>query len=451
MFMSIKSSLAISVGKSSYWFLHKFLHGGTALPGKITLQLDPDVLKSLAKDYEIVIITGTNGKTLTTALTVKVLRQKYPNLLTNPSGSNMKQGIVTAFLTHKKAKSGKNLAVLETDEANVPLISQYIKPSAFVLTNLFRDQMDRYGEIYTTYEKILTGVRMHPDATIIANGDAPIFNSVELPNPVIYYGFDHRADHDQKAPANTDGLLCPKCQRILAYKNLTYSNLGKYYCPNCGFKRPELTYKVTKLISQSPQASKFEVNGQPLTLHIGGTYNIYNALAAFAVGAHLGVSPDLIQAALDDPDEKVFGRQEVIKLADKELTLILVKNPVGLDQVLEMIKTDPEPFSLAVLLNANYADGIDTSWIWDGRFEDLPFERIPAVLTGGERYKDITFRMRVAGVPEANFDQEPKLEAVLAKVKQMPTKHVYVLATYTAVLQLRKLLASEGYIKGGME
>ena len=142
--MSIKSSLAISAGKSSYWFLHKFLHGGTALPGKITLQLDPDVLKSLAKDYEIVIITGTNGKTLTTALTVKVLRQKYPNLLTNPSGSNMKQGIVTAFLTYKKAKSGKNLAVLETDEANVPLISQYIKPSAFVLTNLFRDQMDRY-------------------------------------------------------------------------------------------------------------------------------------------------------------------------------------------------------------------------------------------------------------------------------------------------------------------
>ena len=449
--MSIKSKLAISAGKSSYWFLHKFLHGGTALPGKITLQLDPDVLKTLAKDYEIVIITGTNGKTLTTALTVKVLRQKYPDLLTNPSGSNMKQGIVTAFLTHKRGKNGKKLAVLETDEANVPIISKYISPTAFVMTNLFRDQMDRYGEIYTTYDKILQGVRMHPKATIIANGDAPIFNSIELPNPVIYYGFNHQADHDQKAPANTDGLLCPKCQHILAYKILTYSNLGKYYCPTCGFKRPELTYQVTKLISQTPQASVFEINGSKINLHIGGTYNIYNALAAYAVGNHFGVDPDLIQAALDDPDEKVFGRQEVVHLDDKEVTLILVKNPVGLDQVLEMIKTDTEPFSLAVLLNANYADGIDTSWIWDGRFEELPFNRIPAVLTGGERYKDITFRMRVAGVPEENFTQKPQLEDVLTEIKHMPTKHIYVLATYTAVLQLRKLLANEGYIKGGME
>ncbi len=131
--------------------------------------------------------------------------------------------------------------------------------------------------------------------------------------------------------------------------------------------------------------------------------------------------------------------------------MILVKNPVGLDQVLEMIKTDDKPFSLAVLLNANYADGIDTSWIWDGDFENLPFDKIPSVLTGGERYKDITFRLRVTGVPEENFAQRESLKDVLAYLKTMPTEHIYVLATYTAVLQLRKLLADEGYIKGGMD
>lgn len=449
--MTLKSSLAIAAGKSSYWFLHNFMHGGTSLPGKITLSIDPDVLRDLAKNYEIVIITGTNGKTLTTALTVKVLQAKYGNILTNPSGSNMKQGIVTAFLTNKKRKNGKKIAVLETDEANVPIISEYIRPTAFVLTNLFRDQMDRYGEIYTTYEKILKGIRMHPKATVIANGDAPIFNSKELPNPLIYYGFDHQDDQEQMAPANTDGLLCPKCQHILHFKNLVYSNLGKYYCPNCGFKRPTLQYRVNKLSKQTPQSSTFEIDGHEMTIHIGGTYNIYNALAAYTIGAFLGVEPKKAVQALSDPDSKVFGRQEVINVNGKEVTLILVKNPVGLDQVLQMVKSDQEPFSLAILLNANYADGIDTSWIWDGRFEDLPFDRIPAVLTGGERYKDITFRLRVAGVPEKNFEQEEDLETVLKKIKAMPTKHVYVLATYTAVLQLRKMLAQQGYIKGGMD
>lgn len=449
--MSLKSSAAIFAGKSSYWFLHKFTNGGTSLPGKITLSIDPDVLSTLAKDYEIVILTGTNGKTLTTALTVKVLQEKYPNILTNPSGSNMKQGIVSAFLTAKKGKSGKKIAVLETDEANVPIICEYITPSIFVFTNLFRDQMDRYGEIYSTYEKILKGVRMHPQAKIIANGDAPIFNSRDLENEVIYYGFDDKDDKDQMAPANTDSLLCPHCQNILHYKNRIYSNLGKYYCPNCDFKRPKLTYKVTKVIDQTPQDSTFEINNEAIHLHIGGTYNIYNALAAYAVGMELEVAASQATHALSSNDEKVFGRQEVFKLNDKNVTLILVKNPVGLDQVLEMIKTDKEPFSLAVLLNANYADGIDTSWIWDGNFENLPFDKIPSVLTGGERYRDITFRLRVAGVPEENFDQREKLTDVLEFIKGMPTKNVYVLATYTAVLQLRKLLSDQGYIDGGMD
>ncbi|MFT8996635.1 MAG: Mur ligase family protein [Liquorilactobacillus satsumensis] len=448
--MSLKSSTAIAAGRVSYWFLHNFRHGGTALPGKITLALDPDVLQTLAQHYEVAIITGTNGKTLTTALTVKVLRTTYQHVLTNPSGSNMKQGIVTAFLTAQKTKSGKQLAVLETDEANVALVTRYVHPKLFVLTNIFRDQLDRYGEIYTTYKKILAGIKLAPQATVIANGDAPIFNSVKLPNPIIYYGFDAVKDKEQQALPNTDGLLCPQCQHILRYKQLTYSNLGKYYCPNCDFKRPELAYAVTKLIAQTPQSSTFEINDQPMALHIGGTYNIYNALAAYSIGRFFQVSPAKIATALGDKDEKIFGRQEVIKVDDKEVTLILVKNPVGLDQVLEMIKTDPQEFSLAVLLNANYADGIDTSWIWDGRFENLPFARIPAVLAGGERYRDIAFRLEVAGVPANTFTKRENLEAVLTAVKQMPTRRVYILATYTAVLQLRKLLASQGYIKEGM-
>ena len=447
--MSLRSGFATFAGKSSYWFLHTFLHGGSSLPGKITLKLDPNILRTLGAKYDVIVITGTNGKTLTTALTVSVLHQKYPAILTNPTGSNMEQGIVTTFLNAKHPKTGRPLAVLEVDEANVIKVTQYIAPKAFVFTNIFRDQMDRYGEIYTTYQKILDGVALAPNATIIANGDSPIFHSKELPNPIEYYGFDDQPDQDLKAKPNTDGVLCPVCEHILHYHSLTYSNQGKYFCPNCGFERPELTYRLTKLGEQTPTSSEFAVDGHDFKIGVGGTYNIYNALAAYAVGRFMGVAPAQIARAFTG-NQQVFGRQEVIDVDGKQVTIILVKNPVGLDQVLHMIGTDKQKFSLVGLLNANYADGIDTSWIWDGDFEQLAKRDIPTVITGGERYKDITFRLKVAGIPDDRHIVEPDLEKVVAEIKKVPTERVYVLATYTAMLQMRKILATKGYIKEGL-
>lgn len=446
--MTIRSHFAAGVGRFSYWFLHTFRNGGSSLPGKLTLKLDPEILKQYAKDYDLVVITGTNGKTLTTALTVRVLREKYPDVLTNPTGSNMIQGIVTTFIRAPKPGK-KGLAVLEVDEANVVKVCQYITPKVFVFTNLFRDQMDRYGEIYTTYAKILKGVKLAPHATIIANGDEQLFNSKDLPNPVIYYGFNHeKKEKELRAPANTDGLLCPQCHHMLRYHLRTYANLGDYFCPHCGFHRPKLTYQVTKIVNRTPNDSTFEIDGHQYRIAIGGMYNIYNALAAYAVGRFFGVSHSQIKDAFES-DERIFGRQERIQIGDHDVTLILVKNPVGLNQVLDMILTDPEPFSFACLLNANYADGIDTSWIWDGQFERLKDHDIPQFMTGGERYKDISTRLMMAGIE--NMWKEPDLSKVIAKIKQMPTKHVYVLATYTAVLQLRHQMAEEGYIKGGMD
>ncbi len=446
--MSIRSSFAEFAGRSSYWFLHTFMHGGSSLPGKLTLKLDPNILQSFSKKYDLVIVTGTNGKTLTTALSVRVLREKYDQVLTNPTGSNMEQGIVTTFITAPRAKK-KGLAVLEVDEANVPIVCRYITPKAFVFTNIFRDQMDRYGEIYTTYNKILRGVKLAPKATIIANGDEQLFHSKDLPNPIIYYGFNHEHHEAFNAPANTDGLLCPKCQHILQYHMRTYAGLGDYFCPHCGFKRPELTYSVTKIDKLTPTNSTFEIDGHQYTIGIGGLYNIYNALAAYSLGRFMGVAPEQIKHAFES-DERVFGRQEIINVDGKQVTIILVKNPVGLNQVLDMIETDPKPFSFAFLLNANYADGIDTSWIWDGDFEKLARHQIPQYMTGGERYKDITTRLTMAGIN--NVWHEPDLTKVIDKIQQMPTEHVYILATYTAMLQLRKLLAEKEYIKkGGMD
>lgn len=446
--MKIRHYFATAVGKTSQWLLQTFFKGGSSYPGKIALTLDPYILDYLAKDYEVIVVTGTNGKTLTTALIVKILQQEFDDVLTNPTGANMVQGIVSTFLSAHGKKGRKKFAVLEIDEASLSKVTRYIKPKLFVFTNIFRDQMDRYGEIYTTYQMILDGAAQAPEATILANGDSPIFNSKDTPNPRIYYGFNHQADHEQFAHPNTDGVLCPHCQHILHYKMITYANLGKYYCPNCEFKRPELAYQLTQLGEMTNVSSVFTVDEESYKIEVGGLYNIYNALTAAAVGQHYGVSPEKIRLGLGY-DEKVFGRQEVITIGSKKCTLVLVKNPVGLNQVIDTITLSPNDFSLVCLLNANYADGIDVSWIWDGSYEHLTKRAIPQVLTGGDRREDMTFRLQVAGLAEETIHECANLDDVIAQIPQLPTEEVYILATYTAVLQLRQKLIEKGILKGG--
>ena len=440
--------LGTLAGKSSHFVLSKLGRGST-LPGKLALKFDNDILNTLARDYEVVVITGTNGKTLTTALTVGILKEAFFEVVTNPSGANMITGITTTFLTTKKGKSGKNIAVLEIDEASLSRICDYIKPSLFVFTNIFRDQMDRYGEIYTTYQMILDAAQKVPTATVLLNGDSPLFNSVTLKNPVQYYGFDTEKGEPKLAHYNTEGILCPKCQHILKYKLNTYANLGDYICEHCGFRRPELDYKLTQLTSLRHNSSDFVIDGQSYHINIGGLYNIYNALAAVSVAQFFGVEPTTIKTGFDK-SRAVFGRQETFKIGDKECTLVLIKNPVGATQALEMIKLAPYPFSLSVLLNANYADGIDTSWIWDADFEQVLNMDIPHMIAGGVRHSEIARRLRVTGYNAEQISEVADLSQVFEKIKNQETKHAYILATYTAMLEFRELLASHQVVRKEM-
>lgn len=429
------------VGKSSAAIL-AMLGRGSTLPGKLALSFDKNILQQLAKDYEVVVITGTNGKTLTTALTVGILNQTYEGVLTNPSGANMITGITTTFLKAKSPKSGKKIAVLEIDEASLSRVCDYITPSLFVLTNIFRDQMDRYGEIYTTYQMILDAIHKAPEATVLVNGDSPIFNSASLPNPIHYYGFEGQAGEPRLAHYNTEGILCPQCEGILKYRSMTYANLGDYICLNCGFSRPKLDVALTDLIEVSNTHSIFTIDGQDYQINIGGLYNIYNALAAVAVAKELGVDAAAIKKGFDQ-SRAVFGRQETFKIGDKECTLVLIKNPVGATQAIEMIKLAPYDFSLSVLLNANYADGIDTSWIWDADFEQIRQMDIPEINAGGVRHSEIARRLRVTGYPADQITEIKDLGQILEVIKNQESQHAYILATYTAMLEFRELLASQ--------
>ncbi|MFR4253308.1 MAG: MurT ligase domain-containing protein [Weissella confusa] len=447
--MSFKSALATFVGKSSYVVLHDILRrGGTSLPGKLATKIDPEVMTTLAEHYDVILITGTNGKTLTTTLTTRVLREKYPDVITNPSGSNMMQGITGTMLTAKVTdKSQRPIALLEVDEANVEAVARQLKPKAFVLTNIFRDQLDRFGEIYTTYDKILKGIRLFPEATVIANADSPIFMRGNLPNPKVYFGFNHLpADGDMKAPHNTDGILSPTDDTVLHYHFMTFGNQGDYFSVTDDFKRPELDYAVTKVNEMTPRFSNFDIDGETYQIEIGGMYNIYNALAAYAVGREFGVTPEQIKAAFES-NAQIFGRQEAIHVDGKDVTIVLIKNPVGTNSVIDMMRTETADFSLLALLNANYADGIDTSWIWDAEFEKLHDTKLKAVATGGERYRDIRVRLKMAGFADQAVYED--LTQVIDAIKALPTDKVYIAATYTAMLQLREQLGAAGYIKGG--
>lgn len=451
MHMTIKTSFASFVGKSSAFVLEKFFRRGSTLPGKLALKIDPNILSVLTKNYEIIVITGTNGKTLTTALTVGILEKAFGPVVTNPSGANMITGIVSTFLKAPKTRTPqKKFAVLEIDEASLPKITEYIKPSLFVFTNIFRDQMDRYGEIYTTYDFIVKGAENSPTATVLLNGDSPLFNSKKLVNKVKYYGFDHEEHTPTHAHYNTEGIVCPRCHHILAYKMNTYANLGNYICVNCGFARPSLDYKLSELTEITNTSSRFVIDGNSYKINVGGLYNIYNALAAVSVAEYFGVPAEKIAAGFNE-SKAVFGRQETLEIDGKKVTIVLIKNPVGANQALEMMKLANYPFTLINLLNANYADGIDTSWIWDANFELLREMEIDQIITGGARASEMARRMRVTGFDADKISERDNLASVLRDIKSVKTSHVYILATYTAMLAMRELLSKEHLIDGEMK
>ena len=445
--MKLKTSIAITLGRLANTILSK-RGGGSSFPGKLAEKIDKDILKNLSSTYDVIMVTGTNGKTLTTTLISNIIRLRDGSVLTNPTGANLRQGVITSFITSPDRKQAK-VAVLEIDEATLKYITPHIKPKFIVFTNVFRDQMDRYGEIYTTYKMILDAIRKVPTATVLLNGDSPLFYKPAIPNPVQYFGFDLEKGPAQLAHYNTEGILCPNCQGILKYEHNTYANLGAYICENCGCKRPDLDYRLTDLVELTNNRSRFVIDGQEYGIQIGGLYNIYNALAAVAIARFLGADSQRIKQGFDK-SRAVFGRQETFHIGDKECTLVLIKNPVGATQAIEMIKLAPYPFSLSVLLNANYADGIDTSWIWDADFEQITDMDIPEINAGGVRHSEIARRLRVTGYPADKITETSNLEQVLKNIEKQDCKHAYILATYTAMLEFRELLASRQIVRKEM-
>jgi lipid II isoglutaminyl synthase (glutamine-hydrolysing) len=422
--------------------------GGSNFPGRVALKLDKNILETISKDYKIIVVTGTNGKTTTTSMIYNILKENEKHVITNNTGANMLPGIISCFMENFSFKkcSKTSYAVIECDEANLTLLTNYVTPEIITITNLFRDQLDRYGEVYTTLKKILKGIKKVPLSNLVLNADEPLLGDLDVENRTIYYGFKCSLNNKKEVKINADSKFCKKCKHPYKYNFITYSHLGDFYCDNCGYKRPNLDYAIDEIKETSQNGSLVVINGEEYYINQPGDYNIYNALCAYSVAKTCDVPSSVIYTSLKN-QKSSFGRQEIIDVDGKEVKIILVKNPAGYDEAINSISLDNKSFDLAVLLNDNYADGRDVSWIWDVNFESLLSLNINNILISGIRLYDMAVRLKVAGLDENKFILCDNFKNLTEKIKQCSENRVYILATYTSMIGFRKYLNSKGYIK----
>ena len=445
--IKIQSLLSILASKFIMKLSKSLFKGGTNFPGRVALKLDKNILKTIAAGYEVILVTGTNGKTTTTSMIYSIVRDSGKKVITNNTGANMYTGIIACFISNYSFKKSqeKKIAVIEVDEANVKFITQYISPSIITITNLFRDQLDRYGEVYTTLKKILEGIEKTPTSTLILNGDESLLGNLNLKNPLVYYGFGTKVNENKIVDTNADAKFCTICKAPYGYNFITYNHLGDFYCSKCGYKRPQLTYSIDEIVDVTVNGSMVHINNKEYYINQPGTYNIYNALCAYSVAKTLGIEDSIIEHALKTVASS-FGRQETLNIEGKEVKIVLVKNPAGYDEAVNTINLDTRKINLSLLLNDNYADGKDVSWIWDVNFERLTSLNINKIIISGIRLYDMAVRLKVAGFPSDTFLLCKEEEDILKEIKACDGEIVYILATYTAMINLRKFLHSKGYI-----
>jgi UDP-N-acetylmuramyl tripeptide synthase len=445
--IKIQSLLSILISKFIITISRFLFHGGTNFPGKVALKLDKNILKTIASNYDVILITGTNGKTTTTSMIYSIIKQSNKPVITNNTGANMYTGIIACFIANYSFKKSteKKIAVIEVDEANVKFITEYISPKIITITNLFRDQLDRYGEVYTTLKKILEGVSKSPTSTLVLNGDESLLGELNLKNPIVYYGFATKITENKIVDLNADAKFCKVCKAPYEYNFITYNHLGDFYCSKCGYKRPELNYSIDKIIDLNTNGSSIHINDKPYYINQPGTYNIYNALCAYSVAKSIGVEDTTIEQSLKTVASS-FGRQETLNIEGKEIKIVLVKNPAGYDEAVNTINLDDRKINLCLMLNDNYADGKDVSWIWDVNFERLTNLDINKIMISGIRLYDMAIRLKVAGFKSDSFVLCNDEECLLKEIKSSSGEIVYILATYTAMITLRKFLHTKGYI-----
>ncbi len=443
--MTIRAFFAILLCKLLR-FVSRVLHrGGTAMPGRYALKLCPNLLERLAKQVKTVAITGTNGKTTSARMIEEAFREQGLSYLTNRSGANLIDGITTEFVMNSSllGRVKKDYAVIECDEAAARKVFPRLRPQVVVVTNLFRDQLDRYGEVTHTLENIREALRGAPEAKLCLNADCSLTASLagDLPNPVRWFGVEQGAAPSRAKPEISDATHCIRCKTEYEYDYISYGHLGGFRCPKCGYRRHSADCAVTDIVEQRPDGSELVMNvrGEKLlvTVNLPAMYNIYNAAGAVAAVTEMGFPAQAAAEALRS-FRCGFGRMERFDLAGGT-RMMLVKNPAGCNQVIEYLQNFKEKFVLVICLNDRAADGRDVSWIWDADFEGLSAlaGRLTQVIVSGDRAEDMRVRIKYAGVDDAFIRVERDYETLVRELEK-ETRPVCMMPTYTAMLELRQ-------------
>jgi UDP-N-acetylmuramyl tripeptide synthase len=439
--------------------------GGTSLPGKLLLRLAPDAVARLGRQLErgSVIVSATNGKTTTSGMIASVLERTGIEPAHNRAGANMPGGVATALLerTRRGRVTGAQLGLFEVDEAWVDTLVAELRPHTLVLGNLFRDQLDRYGELERLADSWASLVR-RPDRprSLVLNADDPLVADVGRDGEgrplagVTYFGVDDRSHALPELEHAFDAKHCRRCGHAYRYSATYLGHLGDYTCPSCGNARPAPAVSAQRIELAGMEGSRVEVSTpagpMELTLPLPGLYNVYNALAATACCLALGLDLDRVRSGLES-FATAFGRAERIEVGSRPLAILLIKNPVGANEVFRTLRAEAARstsenggFDLLMALNDRIADGRDVSWIWDADFELLAGSA-RRVVCAGTRAPELALRLKYAGVAEERLEIVGDLASALDRaVHADGARPLYVLPTYTALIELRELLASRG-------
>jgi UDP-N-acetylmuramyl tripeptide synthase len=425
--------------------------GGTTAPGRLLLKASPRALARMSSQLEAgsVLVSATNGKTTTAAMIAAALERSGRPLVHNRAGSNMSWGVATALLDAGRERG--QLGLFEVDEAWLPTVARDVEPRVLLLSNLFRDQLDRYGELELLGDRWAQLVgELDGRARFVLNADDPLVADLGRERSgVTYFGVE---DDSQALPGMqhaADSKHCRNCGHAYEYEAIYLGHLGRYSCPNCGRTRPEPQVAATRVELEGMRGSRFTLRTPQgefrVRLPLPGLYNVYNAVGAAATALELGVPLATLGEALEGFGG-AFGRVETIPVGGRQLSILLIKNPAGANEVLRTLTLEDGELDLWIALNDNIADGRDISWIWDADFEVLA-GRVRRVTCSGTRAEEMALRLKYAGT-DAELDVERDLaESLDSAVSNAGGERVYALPTYTALLELRDLLADRGLAK----
>jgi UDP-N-acetylmuramyl tripeptide synthase len=422
--------------------------GGTTLPGDVARAIDPRILTELTDDLTqgSVVITGTNGKTTTSRLITWLLEGTGKRVVSNRAGANLIFGVTAAAL--RRTGAGGRLkadwGVFEIDEASLPKAVEEIQPKATLVLNLFRDQLDRYGELESIAKKIEKALST-TEATAILNADDPRVAEIglNLPNKPLWFGLDDTSIASKQLPHAADARTCPRCGSSLIFDAVYVGHDGVYRCPNNDFQRPKPDITATDITLNGFDSIAMTINATRIEMPLGGLYNVYNVLAAYATACSLNIDGAYIAQRLKT-FKAAFGRQERIDFRGRHLILVLSKNPAGFNETVRTAVDMAHGRNFILGLNDRKADGTDVSWIWDVDFEQLK-GKAKTVIPAGNRAYDLAVRLKYAGVVAQPPETDPgkALDALIKNTSEGDTAHV--LCTYTAMLDLRAELVRRGW------